>query len=197
MKALLCLLFSISLCHAQDWPRWRGPAADGRWNPPGLPTDVVSKEPQRLWKAEIGAGFGGVTVSDGRVYVMDRQKSPTEVERVLCFDGASGKLLWQHEWEVSYGGMDYGTGPRASVNVSEGGAAVLGVGVTSGERSYAWFKTGADGKSVLVGTGGSGLLYLNPVQASDAGAYFVVVTDALGSSVTSQPATVTVLPAND
>jgi outer membrane protein assembly factor BamB len=67
-----------------------------------------------------------VTVSDGRVYVMDRQKSPKEVERVLCFDATSGKLLWQHEWEVSYGGMDYGTGPRASVNVSEGRAYALG-----------------------------------------------------------------------
>jgi outer membrane protein assembly factor BamB len=48
------------------------------------------------------------------------------VERVLCFDAASGKPLWQHEWEVSYGGMDYGTGPRASVNVSEGRAYALG-----------------------------------------------------------------------
>jgi hypothetical protein len=84
-----------------------------------------------------------------------------------------------------------------SVSTSVGGAVVLGVEVTSGERSYAWFKTGADGKSVLVSTVGSGLLYLNPVKASDAGAYFVVVTDPLGNSVTSRPANVTVLPAND
>jgi len=126
MKALLFLLIAISISQAQDWPRWRGPTADGRWNPKGLPADFAKKEPQRRWKAEIGAGFGGVTVSEGRVYVMDRQKSPKEVERVLCFDAASGKPLWQHEWEVSYGGMDYGTGPRASVNVSEGRAYALG-----------------------------------------------------------------------
>ena len=79
-----------------------------------------------MWKAEIGAGFGGVTMSEGRVYVMDRQKQPKEVERVLCFDASSGKLLGQHAWEVSYGGMDYGTGPRASVDVSEGRAYALG-----------------------------------------------------------------------
>jgi hypothetical protein len=84
-----------------------------------------------------------------------------------------------------------------SVSASVGGAVVLGVGVTAGERTYAWFKESTPGKSVPVSVGGSGLLYLNPVQASDAGAYFVVVTDALGNTVTSRPATVTVLPAND
>ena len=126
MRCFVCFLIFLSICHAQDWPRWRGPAADGRWNPPGLPADFASREPLRLWKADIGAGFGGVTISDGRVYVMDRQKSPKEVERVLCFDATNGKLLWQHEWEVSYGGMDYGTGPRASVNVSDGRAYALG-----------------------------------------------------------------------
>ena len=84
-----------------------------------------------------------------------------------------------------------------SVSATVGGAVVLGVEVTAGERSYAWFRTGADGKSSVVRTVGSGLLYLNPVQASDAGAYFVVVTDALGNAVTSRPATVTLLPSSD
>lgn len=84
------------------------------------------KEPQQLWKTEIGAGFGGVTVKDGRVYVMDRLKTPTEVERALCFDAESGKKLWKHTWEVSYGGMDYATGPRTSVNITDGRAYALG-----------------------------------------------------------------------
>jgi hypothetical protein len=84
-----------------------------------------------------------------------------------------------------------------SVSASVGGAVVLGVEVTAGERSYAWYKTGADGGSVPMSTGGSVLLYLNPVQASDAGAYFVVVTDAQGNSVTSKTAILTIEPAND
>ncbi|MCB1278357.1 MAG: PQQ-like beta-propeller repeat protein [Prosthecobacter sp.] len=80
----------------------------------------------QLWKTEIGVGFSGVTVSDERVYVMDRLKSPQEVERVLCFDANSGKALWKHAWEVSYSGMDYPTGPRTSVNIHEGRAYALG-----------------------------------------------------------------------
>jgi outer membrane protein assembly factor BamB len=125
-------LISISASATEDWPRWRGTNADGRWNPARIPAEFSKMEPERLWKAEIGAGFGGVTVSDGLVYVMDRQKSPEEVERVLCFDAETGKEVWQQNWEVSYGGMDYGTGPRASVNLLGGKAYALGAtGVAS------------------------------------------------------------------
>jgi outer membrane protein assembly factor BamB len=124
----LCLFILLLNClaYGQDWPRWRGPNADGRWNPADIPTDFAKKEPERLWKTEIGAGFGGVTVSGGFVYAMDRLKTPKEIERVLCFDAGSGKELWQHAWEVSYGGMDYATGPRASVNILDGRAYALG-----------------------------------------------------------------------
>ncbi len=120
------LLISISASAGEDWPRWRGPNADGRWNPVGVPADFATKEPVRLWKTEIGAGFGGVTVSGGLVYVMDRLKTPKEVERVMCFDAESGQEVWRREWEVTYGGMDYGTGPRASVNIADGKAYALG-----------------------------------------------------------------------
>ncbi|MFN0079607.1 MAG: PQQ-binding-like beta-propeller repeat protein [Prosthecobacter sp.] len=130
----LCLFILLlnGLAHGQDWPRWRGVNADGRWNPTGIPADFAKKEPERLWKQEIGAGFGGVTVSGGLVYVMDRLKTPKEIERVLCFDAESGKEVWQQNWDVSYGGMDYGTGPRASVNITDHKAYALGAtGVAS------------------------------------------------------------------
>lgn len=124
---LLFLLLALAChCHAQDWPRWRGTNGDGRWNPEDLPADFAQREPVRLWKKDIGAGYGGVTVSAGRVYVMDRQKAPREAERVLCFDAVSGKELWTHTWEVEYGSMDYGTGPRSCVNITDGMAYALG-----------------------------------------------------------------------
>ncbi|MFO1485506.1 MAG: PQQ-binding-like beta-propeller repeat protein [Verrucomicrobiaceae bacterium] len=126
MKKVFCLLALASMLHAQDWPRWRGPNGDGRWNPAGIPADFVKKEPQQLWKAKIDAGFGGVTVSESRVYVMDRLKTPNEIERVLCFDADNGKELWKHEHEVGYGKMDYATGPRTSVNIKDGRAYALG-----------------------------------------------------------------------
>lgn len=127
MKIAVCILSFLATAYAaDDWPRWRGPNADGRWNPAGLPEDFEKKEPQELWRQAIGAGFGGVTTDQGRVYVMDRLKTPKEVERVLCFDAESGTPLWKQEWDAAYGGMEYGTGPRASVNIRDGRAYALG-----------------------------------------------------------------------
>lgn len=128
VRLLLVILGAcIPLIHAaEDWPRWRGAHGDGGWNAKDIPADFSQREPERLWKQEIGGGYGGVTMSDGRIYVMDRQKMPKEVERVLCFDAESGKPLWAHAWEVAYGSMDYGTGPRSSVNISDGKAYALG-----------------------------------------------------------------------
>ena len=110
-----------------EWPRWRGPHGDGFWEPKPLPADFAEREPQMLWKVGVGKGFGGVTVSGGRVYLMDRQTSPAEQERVLCFSAVDGKVLWQHTWPVKYGEMGgYATGPRASVTIAEGKAYALG-----------------------------------------------------------------------
>jgi outer membrane protein assembly factor BamB len=91
-----------------------------------MPADITHIQPRQIWKSDISSGFGGVTVSEGRVYVMDRQTKPEEQERVLCFDLESGKLNWEHHYLVSYGKMDYGTGPRASVTIDEGRAFTLG-----------------------------------------------------------------------
>jgi hypothetical protein len=109
-----------------EWPRWRGPSGDGRWNPRDLPEDWARREPTRLWERPIGGGFGGVSVADARVYVMDRQKQPTEVERLLCFSAEDGREIWRAVWEVAYGKMDYGTGPRTSPTVHGGRVYALG-----------------------------------------------------------------------
>lgn len=111
---------------AQDWPRFRGPHGDGAWNPPGLPADLANLAPRPLWKQSVGGGFGGVTASGGRVFVMDRQKAPEEIERVLCFDARDGKPLWEQRYAVRYGSMEYGTGPRASVTIHDGRAYAFG-----------------------------------------------------------------------
>ncbi len=109
-----------------EWPRFRGPKGSGAWNPSPLPADLSTIAPEQKWKQKLGGGYGGVTVSHGRVYVMDRQTQPEEQERVLCFDLATGDLLWQQAYPVTYGSLDYGNGPRASVTVHGGRAYSLG-----------------------------------------------------------------------
>jgi outer membrane protein assembly factor BamB len=123
---LIALLLASTMALAQDWPRYRGPQGDGSWNPPTLPADLQQMQPRQLWTASVGGGYGGVTVSAGRVYLMDRQKAPLEVERILCFDATDGRLVWKHEYPVRYGSMEYGSGPRASVTLDAGLAYAFG-----------------------------------------------------------------------
>ena len=109
-------------CPAQ-WPQWRGPSADGTWQCPGLPLEI--ENPQRIWKKEISGGFSGVTVSDGKVYTMDRPEKK-DIERILCLDAMTGKIIWEHRYAASYKGLSYDSGPRASVTIHSGKAYSLG-----------------------------------------------------------------------
>jgi outer membrane protein assembly factor BamB len=64
-------------------------------------------------------------VSAGRVYVTDRITEPRQIERVLCFDAASGDTLWTFSYECVYA-LSYTAGPRASVTVDQGLTFALG-----------------------------------------------------------------------
>ena len=123
----LSILIWIPMLDAADWPRWRGPDGAGGWNPGDVPADYATREPELLWKTSLGAGYAGVTMSDSRVYVMDRpEKGASGTERVRCFKADSGEQVWFHEWTADYEDMEYATGPRASVTVHEGRAYALG-----------------------------------------------------------------------
>jgi outer membrane protein assembly factor BamB len=113
------------LAHPVDWPQWRGPGRDNRWPEPGLPARLPGKLTPR-WKQPIGGGYGGIAVAGRRVYVMDRQKTPAEVERIVCLDAGTGKTLWAHAYPVRYGRMEFGNGPRATPTVHAGKVYTLG-----------------------------------------------------------------------
>lgn len=115
---------------AEEWPRWGGPRGDGTWRGPSATQKLPEKWPAAglplVWRKEIGGGFGGVSVNDGRVCVMDRQTKPNECERTLCLDADSGRELWIDEYPVEYGKLDYGNGPRGTPTIHDGRVYTLG-----------------------------------------------------------------------
>jgi outer membrane protein assembly factor BamB len=121
----LLLIFPSLAARPADWPQWRGAGRDSVWAEKGLPDRLPATLKPR-WKRPLGGGYGGIAVSGGRVYVMDRQKKPREVERVLCLDAAGGKPVWTHSYPVAYGKMEYGNGPRCTPTVHEGRVYTLG-----------------------------------------------------------------------
>lgn len=120
-----CLLLAALTALASDWPQWRGKNRDNVWAVKGLPGELPAKLEPR-WKKPLGAGYGGISVTGGRVFVMDRQTKPKEIERVVCLDAETGKQLWSHDYDVSYGKLDYGNGPRCTPTVHDGKVYALG-----------------------------------------------------------------------
>jgi outer membrane protein assembly factor BamB len=127
MVAIATLLDCLASCvSAEDWPRWRGPRGDGTWNAPLLPEVWPKSGLKRIWRQQIGAGYAGVVVAGTKVFTMDRQTQPQELERVLCLDAATGSVLWTHDYPVAYGKLDYGNGPRAAPTVFDNRVYTLG-----------------------------------------------------------------------
>jgi outer membrane protein assembly factor BamB len=118
--------FSTGRVRADDWPQWRGPDRDGVWKETGIVRELPPGQLPYAWSVEIGPGYSGPTVADGRVYVMDRQpKDRDATERIHCFDSQSGKSLWVVEYPAEYR-ISYTAGPRASVTVDQGKAYCVG-----------------------------------------------------------------------
>lgn len=117
--------WTVNELRGEDWPRWRGPRGDGTWRGPKLPDTWPANGLKRVWRNSIGGGYGGISVVDDRVFVMDRRKSP-EAERVLCFDASSGELKWERSYAVEYGDLDYGNGPRTTPTIHGNRVFTLG-----------------------------------------------------------------------
>ena len=123
----LWLVMAVSVgVSAEDWPRWRGPRGDGTWFGPAVPLDWKTDSREPVWEQKVHAGYSGISVADGRVYTMDRVTEPEESERVICFDARDGAELWVDRYPVTYGKLDYGKGPRATVTIDRGRAYALG-----------------------------------------------------------------------
>lgn len=131
MRQILAALIGLGLAGsstglAEDWPQFRGPRGDGTWKAPALPEKFPVDGLKTLWEREIGGGYAGISVVGDRVYTLDRQTAPTEVERVLCLSTTDGSIIWEHPYPVEYKGLDYGNGPRSQPTVHDGRVYAVG-----------------------------------------------------------------------
>lgn len=94
------LLVLLIPTRASDWTEWRGPSRDGVSLEKGLPTAWSPAGENLAWKAPYG-GRSAPIVMNGRVYMLNiAEKGAAEQERVMCFDADTGKLLWEHRFNI-------------------------------------------------------------------------------------------------
>lgn len=116
---------------AEDWPQWLGAKRDGVWREEGVADKFPAGGPKRLWKTNIGVGYAGPAIANGKVFVIDlvpadKAKLPESgfakgarvpgKERVLCLDAATGKQVWATDYPVDYT-ISYAAGPRCTPTV--------------------------------------------------------------------------------
>ena len=57
-----------------------------------------SEGPEVLWTTDLGIGFGGPVIKDGKAYLLDRDDKYGDYMR--CFDMKTGEELWKFGYEA-------------------------------------------------------------------------------------------------
>ncbi|HZM98378.1 MAG TPA: PQQ-binding-like beta-propeller repeat protein, partial [Pyrinomonadaceae bacterium] len=91
---------ALSFVAANDWAEWRGPARDGVSPEKNLPMKWSPRGDNLAWKAPYGGRSAPIVMGD-RVYLQNiAGKGETEQERIMCFNADTGKLLWEHKFNI-------------------------------------------------------------------------------------------------
>lgn len=84
-----------------SWPQFRGPNRDGRAVAPAeLSRDWKSNPPRELWSLDVGEGYAGVAVRDGRVYLLDYDRDAKQ-SALRCLSLADGKEIWRFSYPLT------------------------------------------------------------------------------------------------
>ncbi len=113
----------VAAARPHDWFRWRGPDANGVSTETNWTSAWPISGPKRLWKASVGVGFSGVSVSRGRLFTMGHVK---ENDVVFALTVADGKVLWTHPYPAALHDKYYPGGPSATPTVDGGVVYTLG-----------------------------------------------------------------------
>jgi outer membrane protein assembly factor BamB len=94
----LLLVALVVLINAQDWPQYMGPNRNNTSSQKGIMRTWPANGPEVQWTVNVGPGFGGPVIKDGKVYLLDRDDKTGDIMR--CFDFKTGKELWKFSYDA-------------------------------------------------------------------------------------------------
>ncbi len=107
----------------RGWPQFLGPSRDGKSS---LQTDPSAWQEglSLVWRTKIGSGYASPTVSDGRLFIFDRQK---HLARLICYQAETGQPIWEFNYPSDYEDLyGYDSGPRVCPLVDQERVYVFG-----------------------------------------------------------------------
>jgi outer membrane protein assembly factor BamB len=99
LNVILLLVF-VTPTLGVDWTDWRGPARDGVSAEKNLPVRWSPAGENLAWKAPYGGRSAPIVMGD-RVYVQNSVgKGENLQERVVALNAETGKMVWEHRFNV-------------------------------------------------------------------------------------------------
>ncbi len=100
LVAIGLLVPTAALLRGADWPDWRGPARTGVSSETGLPSTWSPSGQNLAWKAPYGGRSAPVVFGD-RLYLQNTAGEGAMMqERLMCFHADTGKVLWEHKYNI-------------------------------------------------------------------------------------------------
>jgi len=98
-ESLAVNVTNVSGQNTSDWPQYLGPERKSTSTETGILKTWTEEGPEVLWTTNVGIGFGGPVISDGKVYLLDRDDGAGDIMR--CFDLSSGEELWRFAYDAA------------------------------------------------------------------------------------------------
>jgi len=118
------LVADLSTRPGEDWGTFLGPTGNGRSSLKGMSVPWPVGGPRIVWHCELGEGYCGPAVAQGRCVICDRVGQEI---RVRCLAAETGRELWQERYPTDYvDAFGYDGGPRATAVIAEDAVITFG-----------------------------------------------------------------------
>lgn len=112
----------LSPAAVADWPQFRGPDRTGLSPETGLIDPWPEGGPPIVWRRDIGEGFTGLVLQDGKLFTAFAEADKEFLGR---FDAATGEEVWRVELGERFQ-ESFGNGPRSTPTLDGGTIYALG-----------------------------------------------------------------------
>src|SRR5262249_16544165 len=99
LKLMFLAVFCMPTLASADWPNLLGPTYDGVFAETGLAASWPAQGPPRLWTRELGQGYSGFIVADGKVFT---QRQAIGGQYLVCLAPDTGQTVWEYRYDWAW-----------------------------------------------------------------------------------------------